>query len=322
MKRTAKILLIVAITLIVIGLIVFVIAMSAAGWDFSKLGSANYETNTVEITADFDNLFIESKTADITLRPSDDGSCKVVCREQENRKHTVAVEDRTLSVRMTESGKWYDFLSFFSFGSPTITVYLPEKTYAALTVNTGTGRIELPGGFTFHSIDISGSTGDVVCGASSEDRTRIALSTGSITLSGASAGAYDLSVSTGDVRMDSVITEGDITVTVTTGRAELGKISCRNLYSSGTTGDLSLSQVLASDAFSITRSTGSIRFDQCDAEQLAVRTTTGDVRGTLLSDKVFLTETTTGSVSVPKTTAGGRCEISTRTGDIEIGIEP
>ena len=213
-------------------------------------------------------------------------------------------------------------MTFFSFGSPKITVYLPEKTYAALTVSAGTGEIDLPGDFTFRSIDVSGTTGGVVCAASTEEMTRIGLSTGNITLSGTSASAYDLYVTTGDIRMDSVSAKGDITAGVSTGRAELSEITCENLYSDGSTGDLHLSHVIASDSLSLSRSTGDIRLERCDAQELDIHTTTGEVKGTLLSDKVFLTETTTGSVSVPKSVTGGRCEISTATGDIDITIQP
>ena len=42
--------------------------------------------------------------------------------------------------------------------------------------------------------------------------------------------------------------------------------------------------------------------------------------GSLLSDKVFITETDTGNVNIPKTTDGGKCEIKTDTGDIKIKI--
>ena len=52
-----------------------------------------------------------------------------------------------------------------------------------------------------------------------------------------------------------------------------------------------------------------------------VNTSTGDVNGTLLSEKIFITDTSTGRVSVPKTTSGGKCEITTSTGDINIGIK-
>jgi hypothetical protein len=44
------------------------------------------------------------------------------------------------------------------------------------------------------------------------------------------------------------------------------------------------------------------------------------VCGTLLSSKVFIIKTDTGDVDVPKSTVGGRCEITTSTGDVEISI--
>ena len=49
-------------------------------------------------------------------------------------------------------------------------------------------------------------------------------------------------------------------------------------------------------------------------------TDTGEVKGTLRSEKIFFTESDTGKISVPKSVTGGRCEITTDTGDIEIEI--
>ncbi len=47
----------------------------------------------------------------------------------------------------------------------------------------------------------------------------------------------------------------------------------------------------------------------------------GDVKGTLLSEKAFFAESDTGDIDVPKTNVGGRCEITTDTGDIQIQIQ-
>lgn len=44
------------------------------------------------------------------------------------------------------------------------------------------------------------------------------------------------------------------------------------------------------------------------------------MKGSLLSDKVFLMQTDTGEVDVPKTVTGGKCEIITDTGDIRIDV--
>jgi DUF4097 and DUF4098 domain-containing protein YvlB len=81
-----------------------------------------------------------------------------------------------------------------------------------------------------------------------------------------------------------------------------------------------MKNLTAKEKLSIERSTGDVIFEGCDAGEIYVKTDTGDVKGTLLSEKVFLTDTDTGKISVPKTITGGRCEVSTDTGDIELSI--
>ena len=76
--------------------------------------------------------------------------------------------------------------------------------------------------------------------------------------------------------------------------------------------------LLPQKSFTIERSTGNVKFDRSDAAEIFVKTNTGNVTGSLLTDKVFTTQTDTGDVSVPKTVTGGRCEIKTDTGDIKI----
>ena len=82
-----------------------------------------------------------------------------------------------------------------------------------------------------------------------------------------------------------------------------------------------MNHVIAANKFSIERSTGDVKFSRCDVAELYLKTSTGNVTGSLLADKVFITDTNTGSVDVPKTAVGGRCEIKTGTGDIKIKIE-
>ena len=98
-------------------------------------------------------------------------------------------------------------------------------------------------------------------------------------------------------------------------------VTCQNLSTGGGTGDVKLTNVIASGAFVIKRTTGDVTFEGCDAAEILVTTSTGDVKGTLLSDKVFFVETDTGRRKYPHMTTGGKCQIITSTGDIEIGIE-
>ena len=53
-----------------------------------------------------------------------------------------------------------------------------------------------------------------------------------------------------------------------------------------------------------------------------MKTNTGNITGTLVTDKVFLAHTDTGRIRVPTTTTGGRCELTTDTGNILLDIAP
>ncbi len=56
-------------------------------------------------------------------------------------------------------------------------------------------------------------------------------------------------------------------------------------------------------------------------ESMDISLHTADVTGTLLTEKVFLPKSDTGDIEVPKTNAGGKCEIITSTGDIKLTIQ-
>ena len=314
--RKTTIWLMVATLLVILGTTVFGVAACSVGWDFTKFSTRKYETNTYEVHEEFSNISMQTDTADILFVPSDDGKCKVVCYEWERQKHSVAVQEGALIVTVAEHG----FIGL-GFGTPKITVYLPKAEYTSFLLKESTGDIEVPKDFQFQNVDISVSMGDVKFFASTSEVVKIKASTGNICVQEMSAGALDLSVSTGKVTLSSVTCAGDITVGVSTGKAYLTNITCKNIISTGNTGDLSLKNVFAAERFSIKRTTGDVRFEGSDAGEIFVETDTGDVTGTLRSDKVFIVNTSTGKKEVPNTLSGGRCEVTTSTGDIKLKIQ-
>lgn len=319
MRRARKIWLVVAATLVVIGLIMFAAVMSAYKWDFGKLSTAKYETNTYEISKAFSNLSMNMDTADITFALSDDGKCRVECYEEEKAKHTVIVREDTLVIHMIDEKSWYDYIGI-SFDSPKITVYLPGTEYGKLFIKESTGDVEIPGVFKFESMDVSTSTGDVKTDASVSESIKINTSTGKICVENVSADTIDLSVSTGHVTVSNVTCGSDVKIHVSTGKTNMTGLRCKNVISDGSTGDISLSNVIATETLSIERGTGDVKFEACDANEIFVETDTGDVTGSLLADKVFIIQTDTGSVDVPRTGYGGRCQITTDTGDVRMRI--
>ena len=319
MSKPAIIWLIVAAALIVLSLILFVVTMFMNEWDFTRINTQKYELSEHSISDSFTNISISTDTADIQLALSDDGSCKVVCHEQSKMKHYVSVDDETLKIRLTDERKWYEHIGI-GWGQSKITVYLPETAYASLSIQESTGKVNIPCDFTFESMEIRTSTGDVKNAASVSGEVNIQTSTGDISVEGISVGALSLTVTTGHVTVSNVNCQENITVNVSTGKTEMKNVSCADLRSNGSTGDIALKDVIASERYSLERSTGDVKFEGCDASEIWVQTDTGSVTGSLLSDKIFFAQSDTGRVDVPRSLSGGKCEITTDTGNIKITV--
>ena len=84
---------IIAGLLVAVGIGIFTVALACNGWDITKLSTVNLEANNYEITDDFSNVFIDTRTADITVLLAEDGKCRVECNEKTNMNHSVFVNN-------------------------------------------------------------------------------------------------------------------------------------------------------------------------------------------------------------------------------------
>jgi DUF4097 and DUF4098 domain-containing protein YvlB len=278
MKKKTMIWVIAAIILLLAGSAISAASLSLNDWDFGRLATVKTVTNRHQIGEDFSSISIIADTEDIRILPSPDTIANVVFTESEKQKHSATVMDETLNISVNDTREWYDKIGIFSDEDPSITLYLPKNTYRLLKIDSDTSDISISSDFTFNDIKIS--------------------------------------VTTGDIEIENVTCTENIDLNVTTGDIELSGISCNNLKSTGSTGEMEMQNVIAQNTFNITRTTGDIELESCDAAEITVTTDTGDVSGSLKSGKIFVTSTDTGIVKVPKTSSGGKCEITTDTGNI------
>lgn len=312
-----KIILIVAAALVLIGAGLFLTVLAANNWDFSRIGAGEHIVTTYPVEEDFRFIAMETHISDIRFVPSDDGTCKVITEASKGDDFTVAVKSGALYILEEHDAKWFDH--HFIINRPTITVCLPKEEYEILSITGQTGDVEIPDDFSFACVIAVVSTGDITCTASTSGSMILEATTGDITVSDVSAEDLQLTVSTGRVTAKNVKCSRRVAIYVTTGRTVLEDVNCKTLISTGSTGKIEMRNVIAQEKIHVERSTGDVVFDRCDAAEISVETTTGDVSGTLLTEKIFFTDTNTGDVRIPKTTTGGKCEITTTTGDI--GIE-
>lgn len=269
---------IIILILILIGLSALMSAFTAG---FSLLRFGTFRTGVSRtLPADFSDIDIESRTADVHISETSGDSVKVEWNSTGPKTLSVKVRKDALVIKEKYRLPWFLRIGMRS-GKTDIRIQLPKKNYGKLEIESDTGSITIPAGFSFTSAEIESDTGSISAG---------------------------MKVS------------GDLNVETDTGRISLNDVSSGSLEVKSDTGAISLSRVTVSGVLGIHSDTGAVTLERCDADSLDIRTDTGSVKGTLLSDKVFSAKSDTGSVSVPDTVKGGPCTIRTDTGSIDIRI--
>ena len=315
MKKGKKAAVIVAAALIVIGLLICFLGFSAADYDYTGLNTANFVTNSNVITEPFSCIEVDVEVADVHFVPADDSSCKIVSKETDKITCSAVVENDTLVIRELDRRQWYDHIGIF-WGEIEITVYLPKAEYETLSIISNTGDIEATKDFSFGNAEIVTNTGDVSFSAAVKNQLEITSDTGDITVQDLLPYTLRLKTDTGSITASSLEIHEDIQIGTDTGKVEVSDAECANFFAESDTGDIMMENVIVSGEIRMESNTGDIELRACDADTLSIETDTGDVFGTLLTEKVYITQTDTGDIDVPKTIKGGRCEVKTDTGNI------
>lgn len=312
--------LITATVLLLLGIGVIIGVTVAVDMDYTKLSTAEYEKNTVEVTDEFSDISIESDWADIVLVPSEDENCRVVFRQRSDLDYTASVSDNTLVVKEYDKRQWYDRIDYsFSSDIADITVYLPVKQYGKFNATIVSGNVSVPADFSFNGIAIKGTSGEIECKASAAESLQIETDSGCINASGLTSKMLSLSTFSGDIKIADVNCTG-CSAKTDSGNMKMNSLNCNNVIAGSFSGDITLKNVIVKGNITAESSSGNVRFDKSDAGEISVKTDSGDISGTLLSEKIFMIQTFSDDVNVPKTTSGGKCEITTLSGDIDIKL--
>ncbi len=281
MKKTKNTAIIIAVMMIAVGLVASFSAMVAMGFDFTKMNTLTFVTNTYTVDESFSGISINGAECDIRLYPSEDGVCKVVCHESDKISHSVEVKEKTLTVERHDNRKWYEHIGVY-WGGMEIALYLPQSEYDALYAKTLSGNIVIPEGFSFETAVVQSTSGNVSFSAE---------------------------------------VNGNLKVKAVSGNVEMFNVTSQSISVETTSGEIDFSNVIASLNIHCKSVSGDVVLQRCDADSLRLSSTSGNITGCLLTEKVFLTDTTSGKINVPRTTSGGQCEITTTSGNIDFDVE-
>lgn len=323
-----------ALCLSVAGILLVTIALFAVNFDFSRLDTNEYISETYTIEKDFFTIISNTDTADIQFLPSEDGTCRVVC-EQMNVDAPITAEiwDNQLYITQENFRNWYDYIGF-SFKSAKVTVYLPLSAHK-LSLRGSTGDITIHEGLTFSKVGIEISTGDIQFDSHVNGTLNLKTSTGSIECRNVSCQDIALNASTGSIRgynldcftMEMKASTGNIyasdldcytmDVKASTGDIQIKDSDITTLKVTTSTGDVDFQNTFSGNLNAVT-DTGDVSFKSCNGDYLYIQTDTGDVTGTFSRRMIFFCKSNTGDIDVDKYNTGGECEVVTDTGDIHL----
>lgn len=329
MKKTTKTALIVSAILIVSGIVILISALLSVSFDFSKLDYTSYNTeeykcNVYDVDYDFSDVYINDNSLDIYFTTTTESKAYVQIIAQEGIRHQVYVENGKLIVKRTsDSYKNTIFSINLNNTNPAITVYLPEKEYNELTIESSSGDVCIyEDKFSFKNSNITSSSGEINVFGCVTNSLKIGSSSGDIEVGYYSPKSVNVSTNSGRVYLQKLTKTEDISINTTSGDIGIALTTCDRLTAKSNSGAQEFSDVIITDKAKIESTSGDICLEIFDSGELELSSLSGDIYGELLSKKKFVTDTASGDVDIAHDAHGenGECNINTASGDITIRL--
>ncbi|MBQ8309948.1 MAG: DUF4097 family beta strand repeat protein [Clostridia bacterium] len=296
-----KIALTVSVICLAVGLVGLTLAFALSGFNIFNFNSMEFHTNSYTVSETFSKIHVSDIECDIRLFPSDDESTRIEAKENDKIYYTIQAENEILEIKRHDKRAWYEHIGFFFNQDMVLKLYLPKSAYELLTLETVSGNIEVPDSFTFTSITLKTTSGEITSECTVNNGATVAVTSGNIRI----CNVLDGKISVGSV-------SGNITLTNSQGT---------HLRLSATSGNIKLQNVIATGDINAETVSGGIELDRVDGAKLSAKTTSGNVTCKLLSPKNYSVSTTSGSTHYPASDeSAGICEVSTVSGNINIEL--
>lgn len=321
MKKSVKILIIISVCFVAVGMLLIFAAAASVNFDFEEMSGLHEtdETYTYDASYAVENIAIDVTESDVRLFTSPNGELQIKCIESDKIYHRIKIEDGTLYITRTDTRKWFERIFNIYLSEISVTVYLPEGQYGSLDVKTVSGDVEAEGKATFNTAKLESTSGDVKLLSGAYENIVLTSVSGDIALYGVETKSVYVSSTSGSIDISDVSVAAAAEIKTTSGEIEATSLTAEQIGIKSTSGSVELEDTAALSLLKVETTSGDISFVSCDAGKLWLESVSGDVGGSLLSGKIYSTDTVSGRVSVPPSTVnGGECRISTTSGNIKI----
>ncbi len=322
MKKFTIVTLIVALAMILVGsAMVFCVFMSQ-GFDYSFLNKQTDEfvTSTINVDEKFSSVNIKETFADVSLILTD-GQAYVESYHSDNTTYDVYVENDVLNIIKNEDHS----MDLISINTPEcyLRVYLPESDYKKLSIDATSGNAFINTELMFEDADVQSTSGSIEFVSAVSNNLSLKTTSGEISVRNIDCNKVGAAASSGSISIENAKVKNDINLDTTSGSITLDHIfPCESLIASTTSGGFEANGIVATQTLSVDSTSGSIELIDSDCENISLESTSGDIYGKLLSKKIFVTNTSSGDVTIDQKLYGdtGHFSASTTSGDIKFTL--
>ena len=286
MKKSTKIWILIAGACMGVGILLCIIAVFVAGFQFSKLDTTEKkEEKHYTISSDnIKNLTVSTAATDVEVRPGSSPDIEITCYENKKEYFDIETVEDSLNITEKNKEKWFHIqISFTSEEEEKLIVEVPEAQYEKLVLDSSSGDISL---------------NQILCKELSID-----TSSGNATVKDCSASdLLQVDTSSGDVSFSNVLVSGLVKIDTTSGDLDLERVEAEKLQCD--------------------TSSGEVEFEELSATTYDMNTTSGDISGTIAENNEsvsFTVDTASGEVDIPNPCKGDHTfTADTSSGDVTV----
>lgn len=341
MRKSIKIALIVASSLVGFGILCLCLSFALGGVDLMFKPSPKSDFKAMSATFDeVDIIDIDERSNNVRILKSDDNQVKVSYTVCEDYSYYIRQVDNKLYIEFNDNTKWYNRLFYFGFYWDTdLVVEVPENTLEELNVKSTSGSIEAKEvdslvttlKSTSGSIKVGGSVGDLtanatsgsvmVCEGTEAELMYVGSTSGKLSVNGTVKGDVIADNTSGGIVLTNLKCE-NVNAKTTSGRIKGENLELTSVKADSVSGGVDFENVICTEDMTLEATSGSLNLEAVDAKNYDLQSTSGSIKAEILTPKLYNTKSNSGIEKTPDLdpSAEGVLNAKTTSGNIKIKL--
>ena len=294
-----------------LGLLILLMILIIAGFDFGKLSSvpAKEQKNYTAGSADLKSIIISDTDNSVRIAEGDGDKIEVVYYENSLEYYEINESNGALSIKARNNKKWYDYVGVLNFQvqNTTLLVMVPKDVLEKLDIKTSNGSVTVESVSPARLLNIYTDNGKIaVTNINSQAGIVLTTSNGPLTLENINAAYIKGKTTNGNVKAENIACKTFAGLSSTNAKIDADVIKC-------------------GESISLTSTNGRIRVGGLSANEINLKTSNASITGSVsgsIKDYIIRSKTTNADNKLQNLDLGSKkLTVNTSNGKIDISFE-